>query len=82
MVKAGSGYEFDFEILPIGTNLRELASVTAVVEIAVLPKAIGGEAISIREDGKEDETYTRGVEHPTWSALVKSVQQTIPITSE
>ena len=39
MIKAGSGYEFNFEILAPGTDLRERASVSDLVDVAMLPKA-------------------------------------------
>lgn len=70
MVKAGSGIEIDYEILVPGTDLRKFSSVTDVVDVAMLPKAIGGDVASIDEDGKEDETYTVGVGHPTLSAFL------------
>ena len=71
MIKAGSGFTFDFEALAPGTDLREHASVVDLVDIAILPKAIGGDAISIDKDSKEDETCTLDVDHPTWSAFLK-----------
>ena len=73
MVKAGSGYEFNYEILVPGTDLRERASVSDLVDVAMLPKAIGGEAVSTGPDGKEDETYTLGIAHPTLSAFLKGL---------
>ena len=73
MVKAGSGYEFNFEILVPGTDLRERASVSDLVDVAMLPKAIGGDAVSKGPDGKEDETYTLGIGHPTLSAFLKGL---------
>ena len=71
MIKAGSGYVFNFEALVPGTDLRKRASVLDVVDVAMLPKAIGGDATSVDNDGKEDETCTLGVEHPTLSAFLK-----------
>ena len=73
MVKAGSGYEFNFEILVPGTDLRERASVSDLVDVAMLPKAIGGDAVSKGPDDKEDETYTLGIGHPTLSAFLKGL---------
>ena len=73
MIKAGSGYTFDFEALAPGTDLRKHASVMDLVDIAILPKAIGGDAISFDKNGKEDETCTLGVEHLTWSAFLKGL---------
>ena len=73
MVKAGSGYEFNYEILVPGTDLRERALIAEIVDIAILPKSIGGEAISIDADGNEDENNVRGVEHPTLSTILESL---------
>ena len=73
MCKAGSGYEFDYDILASGTNLRESDLIPDSIDIAILPKAIGGAATSVDEDGKEDETYTRGVRHPTLSEFLKGL---------
>ena len=73
MVKAGSGYEFNYEILVPGTNLRERASVSDLADVAMLPKAIGGDAVGKGPDGKEDETYTLGIGHPTLSAFLKGL---------
>ena len=71
MVKAGSGYEFNYEILVPGTDLRERASIAELVDIAILPKSIGGEAVSVDADGNEDENNIRGMEHPRLSAFVE-----------
>ena len=71
MVKAGSGYEFNYEILVPGTDLRERASIAELVDIAILPKSIGGEAVSVDADGNEDENNVRGVEYPTLSAYLE-----------
>ena len=73
MVKTGSGYEFKYRILAPGTNLRESGLIPDSVDIANLPKAIGGGAISFDENGKEDETCTQGVRHPTLSEFLKSL---------
>ena len=75
MIKAGSGYTFGFEALAPGTDLRKHALVVDLVDVAVLPKAIGGDAISVGKDGKEDETGTLGVEHPTLSAFLKAFEE-------
>ena len=69
---AGAG-KFDFEILHDdgSTQLSSYASVTDVVDIAMLPKAIGGTKVSFVDDnGRGDETYSRGVEHPSFLALM------------
>ena len=73
MIRAGSGYIFNFEALTPGTDLRKHASVMDLVDVAMLPKAIGGDATSVGKDGKEDETCTLGVEHPTLSAFLKGL---------
>ena len=75
MMKAGSGFTIDFEALVPGTDLRKHASVVDLVDIAILPKAIGGDATSVDKDGKEDETYTLGVEHPTLSAFLQGFEE-------
>ena len=67
MIKAGSGYIFNFEALTPGTDLRKHASVMDLVDVAILPKAIGGDATSLDKDGKVDETCTLGMEHTTLS---------------
>ena len=73
MIKAGSGYDFKYEIFAPGTNLSESDLISDSIDIAILPKAIGGEAIAVDEDGEEDETYTRGVRHPTLSEFLKGL---------
>ena len=73
MVKAGSGYEVNYEILVPGTDLRERASITELVDIALLPKSIGGEAVSVDADGHEDKNNVRGVEHSPLSALLEKL---------
>ena len=73
MLKAGSGYVFNFEALVPGTDLRKHASVLDLVDVAILPKAIGGDATSVDNESKEDETCTLGVEHPTLSAFLKGL---------
>ena len=75
MIKAGSGYTFNFEGLVPGTDLRKHGSVMDLIDIAKLPKAIGGDATSVDDDGKEDETCTLGVEHPTLSAFLKGLEE-------
>ena len=53
MIKAGSGYTFEFEALAPGTDLRKHESVMDLIDIGILPKAIGGDATSVGDDGKE-----------------------------
>ena len=73
MVKAGSGYEFNYEILVPGTDLRERALIAEIVDIAILPKSIGGEAVfvSVDADGNEDRNNVQGVMHLTLSAFLE-----------
>ena len=74
MIKAGSGIDLGYDmLLAQGTDLRKHASVLHLVDVAILPKAIGGDAKSVDKDGKEDETCTLGVEHPTLSAFLKGL---------
>ena len=43
---------------------------TDVVDVADLPKALGGDAVTVnKETGEEDETCCQGVEFPAWSAM-------------
>ena len=73
MIKAGSGFSLNFEALAPGTDLRKHASVMDLIDVKILPKAIGGDATSVGDDGKEDETCTLGVEHSTLSAFLKGL---------
>ena len=73
MMRVGSGYEFNYEILVPGTDLRERSSITEKVDIALIPKAIGGDAVCIDTDGKEDETCTRGFHYPRLSAFLEGL---------
>ena len=76
MIKAGSGWSFsNFEALAPGTDLRKHALVMDLVDVAILPKATGGDATSFDEDGKEDETCTLGVEHPTLTAFLQGFEE-------
>ena len=74
MIKAGSGFTFNFEMLAPGTDLQKHDLVMDLVDITILPKAIGGEATSFDKNGKEDETCTLGVEHPTLSAFLQGLK--------
>ena len=75
MVRAGAGFEFKYEILVPGTDLRGRASITGLVEVALLPKAIGGDAVSKDEDGKEDETCTRNMKHPALTEFLEALTE-------
>ena len=57
-----------------GTDLRETESVTSIVDVAQLPKSIGGDLVTIDEDGKEDERCCRGVKQPKVWAFVKQFE--------
>ena len=74
MVRAGAGFEFEYEILVPGTDLRGRASIADLVDVALLPKAIGGDAVSKDEDGKEDETCTRNMKHPTLTEFLERLE--------
>ena len=46
-----------------------------VVDVATLPKAIGGDAVTVDEEtGEEDERCCRGFEFPAVSAFVKGLE--------
>ena len=70
MITAGSGYTFSYEIVSITTNIGNCKVVTDVVEVEMLPKALGGSKVSNHDDGEDDETYTHGVGHPTLAEFV------------
>lgn len=60
------------EILPPGTDLRQHEVVAAAVDVSMLPKAIGGEALSINEEsGEEDEHFSRGIKHGSLSEFLE-----------
>ena len=73
MIRAGSGYTFNFEALVPGTDLRSRPSVTELVDVALLPKAIGGDKVTVDENGEEDETCTRGAGHPRLSEFLQEL---------
>ena len=74
MIRAGAGFEFEYEILVPGTDLRGQASVADLVDVALLPKAIGGDAVSVDDDDKEDETCTRNMNQPTLTEFLKGLE--------
>ena len=74
MLAAGSGYKFDARLLPPGTSLREEAAVTDVVEVSMLPKAIGGDALSVDENGETDERCCAGFKHWRISAFIEGLE--------
>ena len=58
-----------------GIGLREDQALSATgIDCAMLPKYIGGDAVSIDEDGKEDEHCSRGFEHKTLSEWITSLE--------
>ena len=75
MLAAGTGWRPTLEILVPGTNLREGAVVPETIDIAMLPKAIGGDATTVdTETGEEDEMCCRGRKHPKLSEMIKQVE--------
>lgn len=75
MIRLGSGYDIKFTLLSPGTDLRKHAPIADLVDVAILPKVIGGEAVSVDADGKVDESKTRGVDHLTLSAFLKGFEE-------
>ena len=73
MVSMGSGFRFPFAIVAPGTDLRQHEEITASVDVAMLPKAIGGDAFSVDKEGKEDERCVAGFEHLRLSAFLESL---------
>lgn len=75
MVKAGSGYELaSYIILKEGVPLGLCADVTDRVDLALLPKSIGGEAVVVDENGEEDESCCSAFAHsPGWRELRDSL---------
>ena len=45
-----------------------------IVDVSVLPKQLGGNAVSVDENGEEDERCTRGVEKPSLSAFLRGLE--------
>ena len=83
MIKGGSGLlQHNLHLLSAGKDLHTVEDLTTEINVASLPKAIGGDAVSLDEDGEEDETCCLGIEHPTWSAFVKGLRMDeLPLTS-
>ena len=62
----GSSNGFVFRVFDAETHLSLQQPVTDLLDVAMLPSAIGGDATSFDdEDGKADEHYSRGVAHPS-----------------
>ena len=68
--------EFEAIILPPGSKLREQESVTKLLDISLLPKSIGGDAVSVDDEtGEKDERCVRGWKHLTVSAFVRALKE-------
>ena len=77
MIRAGSGYKFEMVIIPQGTDLGKHESTASVFDVSLLPKAVGGGAVSVDEEagnGKEDEACVRGWKHPTVSEFLLALE--------
>ena len=63
-------------IIAPGGDLLQHEEVAAVIDdIAMLPKAIGGAAVSVDEEtGEEDVHCSRGASHPRLSAFLESLE--------
>ena len=57
-----------------GRDLRQEDAVTSLVDVALLPKAIGGDASSIAENGEEDERCVRGFKFPSVNDYVACLE--------
>ena len=78
MLARGSGFTLKHEILVPGQDLRAHEGVARAVDIAVLPKAIGGDAVSVDEEsGEEDERCALGFQHPRISTFMKKLESEI-----
>ena len=75
MVKAGSGWTFsNMQLVAPGTELRTVDSIVSVVDVSDLPKAIGGDAVSVDpETGEEDERCVIGFKHLRLSEFMKKL---------
>ena len=73
MVASASAIQSDLNILKFGADLRQQESVTRAVDVALLPKAIGGNAVTVGEDRKEDERCSRGQGQPRLSAFLSGL---------
>ena len=69
IMKASGGYEFKPIIVDLHTDLGKI---TDVVDLANLPKVIGGSAVCTDRDGKEDK-HCSTFEHPRLSAYLASL---------
>ena len=60
-----SGKEFAFKVFDAKTDLSCHKPITDLLDVEMLPAAIGGNATSFDEEGKADEHYSSGVVHPS-----------------
>ena len=74
MIRAGSGYEFEMVLLPTGADLKQQEAFAGVADLSLLPKAIGGDAVSVNENGEEDEACVRGFRHERLSQVVERLE--------
>ena len=61
------------KIIVPGTDLKTKPSITDAVDISLLPKAIGGDAVNVDENGEKDERCARGSRHPSISVFLKGL---------
>ena len=73
MLEGATGYKIK-PIIVQEVDLRKCESVIAVVDVSILPKAIGGQACSIDDQGNEDGRNVRGVECPKLSAFMEELE--------
>ena len=64
-VADASGNGFAFKVFGAETDLSRQQPVTDLLDIEMLPAAIGGDSTSFDENGEADEHYSRGVPHPS-----------------
>ena len=74
MLVHGIGLSFGFTLFEPGRDLRQEDAVTSLVDVALLPKAIGGDASSIAENGEEDERCVRGFKFPSVNDYVACLE--------
>ena len=74
MLKMG-GLTQEYEIITPGRNLEEIKTITDVVDVSMLPKAIGGNRVTIDEEGIEDESCWRGFNHLSLSEYIRNISE-------
>ena len=71
----GSGNGFVFRVFDAKTHLSLQQPVTDLLDVAMLPAAIGGDATSFDDkDGEADEHYSRGVAHPSLTEFFQGLR--------